>query len=93
MNHYMPEVMVDLAWSIENDDFNMPFKSIPELDDLKNWPKWKRKMLVTITMLEKCNEAAQKANKNSGIEILVNIDDHSEGSDEYAFELALIRAT
>jgi len=32
----MPEVMVDLAWSIENDDFNMPFKSIPELDDSKN---------------------------------------------------------
>jgi len=32
----MPEVMVDLAWSIENDDFNMHFKSIPELDDPKN---------------------------------------------------------
>jgi hypothetical protein len=78
-------IMVDLAWSIENDDFNMPFKSIPELDDPKNWPKWKRKMPVTITMLEKCNEAAQKVSKNSGIKILVSRDNYPEGSDEYAF--------
>jgi len=42
-------------------------------------------MPVTITMLEKCNEAAQKVSKNSGIKILVNRDDHPEGSDEYSF--------
>jgi hypothetical protein len=77
--------MIDLVWSIHNGDFPIPDKVIPQPDDQKYWPKWRRKMPVTITVLEKCHEAAPKVSKNSSIKILVSRDNYPEGSDEYAF--------
>jgi len=80
------DIMLDLAWSIENDDFNMPNKSIQELDNPKNWPKWSRKMPVTITMLQKCHEVAKGVSEKSGIEIVVSRDGYSKVDDEFGFE-------
>lgn len=79
-------IMVDLAWSIEEDDFPIPDRAIPQLDDPKNWPKWKSKMPVTMAMLEKCHEAAKKVNARSGVKIVVTRDGHLGTSDEYVFK-------
>jgi len=79
-------IMVDLAWSIENDDFNMPDKSIQELDDPKNWQKWKRKMPVTVTMLEKCHDVAKEVSVKSGVEIIVRRNGSPKVDDEFGFE-------
>jgi len=79
-------IMLDLAWSIENDDFPIPEKVIPQLDDPKNWPKWKKKMPITMTMLEKCHDAAKEVSARSGTNIVITREGHSGTSDEYVFK-------
>jgi hypothetical protein len=79
-------IMVDLAWAIENDDFAIPEKVIPQLDDPKNLPKWKKRMPVTATMLEKCYEAAREVSERSGIMIVATREGHSGTDDEYVFK-------
>jgi len=75
-------IMVDVWWSVENDDYHVPRERVPELDDPRKWPKWKRKIPVIITMLSKCHEAAKKASEEYGVKVLV---ERLEGSDDYVF--------
>jgi len=85
MVYFESSITVDLAWSLENDDFNMPDKSIPELDDPTNWPKWIRKMPVTITMLKKCQEIAKDVSEKSGVKIVVSRDGYVKLNDAYGY--------
>jgi hypothetical protein len=75
-------IMVDVWWSVENDDYHVPREKVPELDDPKKWPKWKRKIPVIITMLSNCHEAAKKASEEYGVKVSV---ERLEDSDDYVF--------
>jgi hypothetical protein len=78
-------IMVDVWWSVENDDYHVPREKVPELDDPRKWPKWKRKIPVIITMLSKCHEAAKKASEEFGVKVLV---ERLEDSDDYVFHVS-----
>jgi hypothetical protein len=82
MTRFESTIMVDVWWSVENDDYHVPRERVHELDDPKKWPKWKRKIPVIITMLSKCHEAAKKASEEFGVKVSV---DRLEDSDDYVF--------
>lgn len=79
-------IMVDIGWSLENDAFLFSDEAVPELDDPKNWPKWRRKIPVTIKMLKECHEVAQDVSEKTSVKIVVRRYDYPRGNDDYAFQ-------